>query len=225
MERDFVIESLRGPGGCPAPAELGEYLDGKAPELRSHVPACPHCQAELAMMRELLQGDPLAPELADVRWVESRIRPVTGVETAPGASWRTWFRFAPILATLLVVASLGIYLRRPVEPGEVRYGGSGELRSARVALAGPSGTLASPPAEFAWEAVAGAVRYQVSVEEVSGDLVWTGAAEGTSVAAPGDVTNKMLPGKTLVWRVVAFDARGGKIAESEAARFRMEPPR
>ncbi len=226
MERDFVVESLRGPGGCPGTAELGAYLDGRAPEWKAHVPDCPHCQAELAMMREMLSGNPVASESADVNWVAGRIRRVTAGETAAAIPWwRSWFQVGPALAALLLVVSVGTYLRRAPEPGEVRYGGPGELRSSRIAVTGPVGTLAARPSEFVWEPVAGAVRYEVAVEEVSRDTVWQGASPGTRVAIPAEVTAKMLPGKTLVWRVIAFDGQNGKLAESEMTRFRMEPPK
>lgn len=226
MERDFVVESLRGPGGCPGTAELGAYLAGRAPEWKAHVPDCPHCQAELAMMREMLSGNPVASELADVNWVAGRIRRVTVDQTAAAIPWwRNWFQVGPALAALLLVVSVGTYLRRAPEPGEVRYGGPGELRSSRIVANGPVGTLTERPAGFVWQPVPGAARFEVSVEEVSGYIVWKGTAMGTSVAVPAEVAAKMLPGKTLLWRVTAFDAQAGKLAESEMTRFRMEPPK
>jgi hypothetical protein len=220
-------ELLRGPGNCLGPSELEAYVEGRLPQVEAHVDACAACAHEVASLREFLAAEPRDSELADLKWVESRL-----AKPAPRRAWWSWIgaspspRWAISLAAMLLVVAGALQLRHLAGPAPAEFGDSGTkvLRSSQVRLTGPLGDLESAPAEFQWEAVAGAVSYEVQVSEVDGSSLWRGTSSQTKLNAAADIQSLMLPRKTLVWRVKALGAGGTVLGESGAERFRVLPP-
>jgi hypothetical protein len=97
------------------------------------------------------------------------------------------------------------------------------LRSSTLTLTAPVGDLSEAPDEIAWQAVAGAVKYQVRLLEVDRTPLWQAETDAARVALPSGVRNRIVPAKTLLCEVAAFDGAGAKIADSEAVRFRITP--
>jgi hypothetical protein len=100
-------------------------------------------------------------------------------------------------------------------------GSSEILRSSSIAILNPVGDLQEKPGEIRWEEAPNATRYQVRIMEVDRTELWTGETMGTRIEVPATVENLIVPFKTLLVQVGAFDATGAKIAESEPVRFRF----
>src|SRR5207302_8074802 len=88
-------------------------------------------------------------------------------------------------------------------------------------LRGPAGDLDRPPAELSWEPVAAAASYSVEVMEVDRSPVWHANVAQPGVALPETVRARLVPGKPLLWQVVAKDTAGKTIATSPIQRFRV----
>jgi len=219
-------ELLRGPGNCLGPNELEAFLEGRLPEASAHVDSCATCAHEAASLREFLEAEPRESELADLKWVESRL-----AKPAPRRNWLTWLgaspspRWAFSLAAMLLVVAGALQLRHLAgpSPAEFRESGTKVVRSATVRLTGPAGDLEAAPTEFQWEAVAGAVSYEVQLNEVDGSSLWRGTSTLTKLNTTAGIQSLMLPRKTLVWRVKALGVGGAVLGESGAERFRVIP--
>lgn len=120
----------------------------------------------------------------------------------------------------MVAATLGyvVWDREPALPpatGEQVY------RSASIDIVSPSGDMAGPPRELVWVAWPAAARYDVRVLEVDGTVVWRATSLSPRVDLPDDVIARSVPGKTLIWEVLARDGMGRAVAESGPQRFRV----
>src|SRR3954465_1467142 len=135
-------------------------------------------------------------------------------------------------------SELGVALRRPAVARRPRRGGRSRLslerggarrarrrsrRAPRGAALGPGGWRAPPPRRGRWGPVAGAASSSVEVMEVDHAKVWKADVASATVALPDTVTARLVPGKPLLWRVLALDGAGKTIATSQAQRFRVKP--
>jgi hypothetical protein len=197
-----------------------------------HLSGCPHCQAELAMLKSFESSVPSKNEGAAAAWIAAQLERKQNSSSAkagvPRPFWRNFFR-VPYLAgalALVLAAGLGISLyvsdREPRSP--LNNPGTEIMRSGSVRLTSPSGDLARPAQEFHWEAYPGAKKYRVEVLEVDGNVLWSGQSDQTSIATPPELQAKMLPGKTLQWKVTALDDSGKPIASSSQERFLVRVP-
>jgi hypothetical protein len=57
--------------------------------------------------------------------------------------------------------------------------------------------------------------------EVDRTEVWSTESRQASVALPPSVRARIVPGKPLLWQVVAKDGSGKTVATSEIQRFRL----
>ncbi len=237
---DPVRDLLRGEGDCLAPEQLelmlGEGGDAAVRQrFEDHIRGCAACSAELDLLRGFLASKPEPEEESDLAWVVNRLEEKGGAaERAPKRNtswWQAWGSFSPFskvvvtLASLLLVVAGALELRklRVSSPGVADTGAAAVMRSAQLTLIGPSGDVTAIPQKLAWNAVDTAVRYEVLVEEVDGALIWKGESAAAEITLPGPVQSLIVPKKTLVWQVTAFDVRGDKVAESQKQRFRLVP--
>ena len=124
-------------------------------------------------------------------------------------------------ASLLLVAAVGYVISDP-EPRVDEVAVSEQTyRTGRVEVLTPSGELAAAPTELKWMTVDGAVRYDVRVLEVDGTQLWSTSTPRTGVAVPATVVEQFVPGKTIVWDVIARNNIGNRLAVSGAQRFRV----
>jgi hypothetical protein len=206
-------------------------LDRLGPELtaaeRIHVDTCARCQAEVALWQAFNEPSRDEAETEAVDWIVARLRRsrvASGGSTAPPLAQR--FRQTPVrhllgvAAAIMVAATLGyvVWDREPAVPpptGEQVY------RTASIDIVSPSGDVAGPPRELVWGAFPAAARYDVRVLEVDGTVVWRAISLSPRVDLPGDVIARSVPGKTLIWEVVALDESGRAVAESGPQRFRV----
>jgi hypothetical protein len=197
----------------------------------AHLASCAHCQAELALFRSFHDTSPLAArEAADVEWLASGLRQrsapnrVAAFPTARTARAGIG-RFLPGLAAAAVLlVGIGFFARQREPELRTPVGGSAAYRSLRLELVAPKGDLEVAPASLRWQAVSGATRYDVEVIAVDKAPLWRGASATAQVALPESLAAQLLPGRTVLWRVVAYDAAGRTLAESNPEPFRVAMP-
>ncbi|MBI5280368.1 MAG: hypothetical protein HY858_01710 [Candidatus Solibacter usitatus] len=219
-------ELLRAAGPCLDAAKMEAFVEGRLPEVSSHIEACPACAHEVASFREFLAAEAGAEQAADLNWIEHRLTPPW---RAARRGWFQWPAQAPVprwamsLAALLLVVAGGLQVRRLAGPGT-----AGEpanmVRSAQLQITAPAGDVGVAPTQFHWENKGKAGAYVVELSEIDGALVWSGRSNQPNLSLPPDIQRAILPRKTLVWRVRALGTDGSVIAESAPARFRLMPP-
>jgi hypothetical protein len=236
MDREILTRALQPGPECLSIDELGQYADDALPaEQRAaataHIESCLNCQAELALMRGMVDAPVAADERAAVAGavaqLQARPSPLPRVHhEQPSGRW--WRRFGAWRAALSVTAALlaavsGYYLlssqapRLPTDVGS----DSAVTRSLTIPVRGPIGDQQTPPDRLEWRAIDGAVRYHARVMEVDRTEVWSTDSTETSVALPADVRARIAPMKTMLWQVTAFGAGQTPIAESGIQRFRL----
>ena len=237
MEEHSLTNALRPGPECPSIERLGRYADGAlTPEERrheeSHIGTCANCQAELALLHAFARPAARDDEPEVVRWgVEQLRRRETELfdhSRLHGSSIRRWLSagsLRPALALAIVLLAIvgGYYLTNPAVPRlPTDIGSSPETtRSLTVAVRAPIGDQTAVPDRLEWQPVSGAARYHVRLSEVDRREIWSGDTMDTAVDLPLDVRARIVPGKTLVWEVIAYSASNAPMAESNAERFRL----
>lgn len=219
--RQVIVEALTpGPGCIPL-----ERLDGPltTSEL-DHILCCPRCATEQALWSHVNDPMPLPGGGAATQWIVAELgrkRAAQPTLRSPVRGWR-WLgpRFA-MAAPIVAALTIGYFARDP-EPA-LRQPPNTALayRTTQVQLAQPIGDIGAAPTTLQWIAVAGAARYDVAVLEIDRTVLWRASSSGPAIALPESVIARLLPGKTVVWRVRAIDAAGAIIGESSDQRFRV----
>ena len=246
QDLERLKETLAPSSECATLEELAELADASQPSpsrgrIAVHVASCERCEVELALLKEFESAAPRPEEEATVHWIVNRLRRrfrearVAAVESAPepreeeDGFWRRIFRPIPTrglglaFATAMLLVAVGVELREgrePTLPSHVDPAAQ-VLRSNALQLRGPAGDLDRRPERLAWEPVAGAVSYSIEILEVDRSEVWKADVEQSSIALPANVAARLVPGKPLLWRVVAKDAAGRTLATSPMQRFRV----
>jgi hypothetical protein len=233
---ELLAAALAGARDCPPLEDLECLLTEGAPApLKRHVDGCSHCQTELQMLRSFISNEVAEHEKAAVDSIATRLR--AGSTAIPAVrrgveehhSW--WKRILAVrwltpataaLALAMVVAGVTIELRRGRQPSlDTAIGGTEVLRSSAIAVLSPIGDLREKPAEIRWEAAPNAARYRVRIMEVDRTELWSQETTTPRIDLPASVENVIVPAKTLLIQIAAFEATGGKVAESETVRFRL----
>lgn len=241
-DREQLQKALGQTAACPEMEQLGRYADGAIEPLQKagmeqHVAGCGYCQAELALLREFEAAEVRPEEQRPVAWIRARLQDraqeLQGGTRKPEA--RSWLeaifatpmlgRAALVLGCLLILVSGSLYLRRGSAPVLNTGAGSGSevMRSNDVAPIAPRGDLTVAPTSLEWQALPGAIRYQVQIMEVDRSELWKGETAATQIAFPDGVRARMAPAKSLLWQVIAFDAAGRRIGSSNPEKFRLSP--
>ena len=233
---ELLAAALRGAPDCPPLEDLERLLSEEVPApLKQHVAACPHCQTELEMLRSFTSNEVAEQDRAAVDSIVSRLRTgspaassVRRVVERDDAWWKRllavrWLTPATAaFALVLVVAGVTLEFRRGRQPSlETAIGGTEVLRSSAIAILSPIGDVREKPAEIRWEAVPNAARYRVQIMEVDRTALWIKDTPAPRIDIPPSVENLIVPAKTLLIQIAAFDAAGGKLGESETVRFRL----
>ncbi len=219
-----VSQALQPGDDCPPLDELIDLADKLDHNFKAHLAGCAHCATELALFREFQEPVLRLQEKPHVEAIVARLRENSPV---PKAGWWKslwsvqWMAPASVAVAAILV---GLFLWAPGRTGSapIVSGGDDAMRSARVEILSPTGTLVDAPAQLEWVAVKGAARYQVSLTEVDHTAVWAGTVEGPAASLPSEVRAKVVPRKTFVFEVKALDDKGAVIAESGSQRFMME---
>lgn len=206
---------------CPSLEVLERVMEESSsdPKAAAHVESCPHCQAEIAMLRSFESSAPSENEGAAVAWIAAQLErnqkaPAARSSAAVVPFWRAMFRlpYMAAAAALIVALALGISLYHSDngKPGfEVHH--YGNYRSGDIQLT-TIGDLGQAPDQLTWEAVPGAAGYSVEVDDVTGDKMWQSTSTQNSIQVAPELKAKLIPGKPLKWSVTALDANGKELA-------------
>lgn len=234
---ELLSASLGRTTDCPPLEELDLLLKEEAPTaLKGHVDSCSHCRTELQLLRSFTSNDVAEHEKQAVGTIaaslKARSSTIPTSLTPPVESRQPWWTkilqvrwLSPAAAALalgLLVAGATIELRRGRQPSlDTGMTGPEVLRSSAIAILSPIGDLREKPTEIRWEAVPNAARYRVRLMEVDRSELWSTETTSTRFDLPLSAETFVVPSKTLLIQVAAFDASAQKIAESEAVRFRL----
>ena len=239
LNRSTLNQALKAKAGCLTDGELEKLIEN--PLLtNSHLVECPRCQSELALLKSFESSEPLAGEGAAVSWISSRLEKNLnqiknpGLSRAAAPSAMSWFSrlfergsirwLVPASAALLVAVTSFLWLHRSQEPQLRAEAGNGPVvfRSEEVATIAPTGELSQVPQELRWKPVASAAQYQASIMEVDEVPLWTGKTHDQFLTIPEIIRGKILPAKTVLWRVTALDNQGRVLAVSQMQRFSVQ---
>jgi hypothetical protein len=240
MEHEILSSALQPSADCPSLDELGRFADGAlTPAERArrapHIERCHACQAELAMLQAFADAEIRADEQAAVRDIVTELRrrehEIFGAAAVPEIRQRSWLQLVSVrhalsLATVLLLMVGSFYFLKstpPRLPSDISPGGD-VTRSLTVALRGPVGDQVEAPRRLEWQPVAGAVRYRARVMEVDRRELWSIDTGSTAADLPPAVRAQIVPAKTLLWQVTAYDASNATLAESRLERFRLARP-
>lgn len=228
---------------CATPLELGGLADGSlaqfaAARLRDHVAGCARCQTELTLLKEFENASPAPDEEGAVSWISARLERrfaeesagpmLSGIPRGAALPRRSWFTAVNRGGFALAAAALGaaviIGLREGRAPGLTQPSPAAltVLRSAGITPLSPAGDLDAPPNELRWEPRTDAASYSVQVMEVDHAGLWSAETRDGSIALPAALRARIVPGKPLLWEVVAKDAAGRVIASSGKQRFKIK---
>jgi len=234
-----VIRSALEPGvNCVTLDVIGRYADALLSPIEHaaavrHLDACMACHAEHALLRSFTSGCITAeehrPVRAIVRALRRRERQLFDLPPASRVALRhrplsSSYRIALALAVVLLAAASGREFSTSAPPDLGARGSSsgGASRSLAVELVAPRGDQAAVPRRLEWRPLNGAVQYRARLIEVDRHEIWSIATSATAVDLPEPVRAFVLPAKTLVWHVTAYDAANAPIGESPPERFRLE---
>jgi hypothetical protein len=241
-EHSLLRKALSPSGACATPLELGRLADGSlahfaAARLRDHVWKCARCQTELALLKEFEDAAPGPDEERAVKWISARLErrfsesgagsSRTRIHDGAARPRRSWFAavnvggFGLAAAALTAAVTIGLREGRAPELTPPSPAASTVLRSAGITTLSPAGELDAPPTELRWEPRSDAASYSVQVMEVDRAGLWSAETRETLIALPQALRAKIVPGKPLLWEVVAKDAAGRTVAWSGKQRFRI----
>lgn len=216
-------ELQTGPN-CLAIERLGEPLTDVE---EAHVGTCPRCNAELSLWRSFDDSTPAADEGGAVQWIVSELgrRLAADSRAAPQAPARGWlsalgWRSAAVAVTILAVGA-GYVAWDPAPVVTNPAPGVQTYRASTITTIAPGGDLSNPPSELTWQAVYGAVTYDVQILEIDRSPLWSSSTRSSRIELPRSVVSRIVPGKTLLWSVTATDSAGRPIAESGMQSFRV----
>ncbi len=126
---------------------------------------------------------------------------------------RRWIVLA--LIALLVLAGVVLFALRPPAAGKLAQGEKPFLLPIE-----PVGIVESPPEEIRWRPVLGAVRYEVELFDGEGSPLWRGESGKGVLALPPEISERVLRGDRLHYRVAAKGNFGKTLVSSEITFFR-----
>ena len=241
-ERSLLRKALSPSHACATPIELGGLADGSlaqpaATRLTDHISGCARCQSELTLLKEFENAAPGPDEEGAVSWISARLeRRFSEASAGPSPSRtdrgaalprRSWFTalnvggFALAAATLSAAVTIGLREGRAPELAQPSAATASALRSAGITTLSPAGDLDAQPTELRWAPRTDAASYSVQVMEVDFAELWNAETRDVSIALPPALRARIVPGKPLLWEVVAKDAAGRAVAWSGKQRFRI----
>ena len=124
---------------------------------------------------------------------------------------------------ILAVVAIGLQTRN--SPPALHSPGTNRtvFRSNAIIVTAPSGDIRQAPSEIRWQTDPGAAKYEVRLLEVDGTELWRTATAESAVQLPALIRARIVPAKTLLCQVLAFDATGRQVAISDEVRFRVLP--
>ncbi len=214
-----------------------EALAAPAPAapLQAHLESCPHCRAELSLLRAFENAEARPEETADLAWIESElVRHSTRSAPQPqplAARLRAWAavlftpvghsRLAMAAAAMLVLLAVGVFVRQRGAAPAPSSDDATVWRSARIAAVAPIGDLDRPPSQFRWEPAPAAASYRLRLLEIDGTEIWSAESPVPLVEIPDSLAPKLIAGRAFQWEVAARDSRGRPVASTSLQSFHI----
>jgi hypothetical protein len=220
---------------------LESFASGRPPatnRLAKHFETCTYCQTEVHLLKKFLAEDALAQEpdaaiaAEQLRKRSKQIFRQAFPVPEPTPWWRPAFTMTRMaqaslaMAAVLLVAAAIVFLRStPSQPQLEARNQTGQevLRSGSFALLSPAGDLQERPKEIVWEKVPQASSYQIHLLAVDGSEVWKATTADTRMELPASVREQIVPAKTLLAEITAFDSSGAQVGATGQVRFRLLP--
>jgi anti-sigma factor RsiW len=228
-QRSILQSALGRTPNCPQIDVLAAAE--KNSEVRRHLDSCARCQAEVALLHQFESSQPDPEEAESLRWIEAQLaqRTVTAnsvpantrIAARPSRKFGAW-RLLGWTASVAIVIAVFVY-QRPLDPVHPSDGQSPVWRSTQFAVVGPTGDLVAAPSSLSWESVPNAATYRVRVMEIDGTVIWSASISGTTAELPRKVVSVMVPGRTLLWDVSAWNAAVEKIGATDLQTIHILP--
>jgi hypothetical protein len=219
--RQVVVEAL-----APGPDCIRlERLDGPLTTTEAdHIVHCPRCETEQALWTHVDDPMPSPGDGAGTPWIVAEVRRRRSAQSRPSPirewGWPGLRRFATA-ALVMATVTIGYFAWDPEPALRKPPVTAPAYRTTQVQLSQPIGDIPTAPSTLHWIAVGGAARYDVAVLEIDRTVLWRASSSAPVIALPASVIARLLPGKTVLWRVRAIDAAGAIIGESSDQRFRV----
>jgi hypothetical protein len=224
-------EALRHGEDCPAPQVMIEAMEhgGAGRELIApHVEKCPACQTELAMFRGFETSEVRSDEKEAVDFIVRRLRgerePEPAITFWQGlVGWLTPVRMGGFsLAAAAVLLTVGLNSQFQTRRGVTEpLPESSVTRSALIRGVEPEGEVAEFPRQIRWEAVAGAVSYEVTLTEVDRTVIFHNSFTTPVLEVPAGIRTLVVPGKMVILSIRATDANGIELAQSGQKKIQV----
>ncbi len=129
-----------------------------------------------------------------------------------------------LAAAAVLVLGLGTAVRNLElgAPSLPAPGPDAQKRSAIVQPIVPIGPVSQMPAALAWQPVAGAGAYTVSLRAVDGTLLWQTGTDGPRAELPAAVAESLYRAVRYSWSVDALGPDGARLARSGPVDFEIE---
>jgi hypothetical protein len=237
LTQEAVRAALGPTSDCPTIEELESFASGQAPAASSvgkHLQTCTYCRTEVHLLKAFLAGGtPEAAKAAERLRSRSKqiFRQAFPVEE-PRPWWKLSFTITRMaqaslaMAAVLLLAAVVVILRsRPSQPQlEAKNQTSQEvLRSGSFAVLSPVGDLQERPKEIVWEKIPQASSYQVRLLAVDGSEIWKATTSQARIELPAAAREQIVPAKTVLADIIAFDSSGTQVGASGPVRFRLLP--
>jgi hypothetical protein len=98
---------------------------------------------------------------------------------------------------------------------------SSVTRSALIRGVEPEGEVAEFPRQIRWEAVAGAVSYEVTLTEVDRTVIFHNSFTTPVLEVPAGILTLVVPGKMVILSIRATDANGIELAQSGQKKIQV----
>jgi hypothetical protein len=231
-ERRIIAQALVPGKDCPSIEKFEVCIDGNAipGDLARHLESCAYCRTELDLLRSFHTPPRNEAEAEAVQLITERLRsPRLPVPRSVEPWWRRAFQMRWLspavvaVAGMLIAAAVGIQWRHSLEPHLFvpAHPEQDVLRSGTIKVISPSGDIPSVPDKIRWEQTPEAKQYRVSILEVDHTELWFASTAQSSIDLPASVQTRIVPAKTILVHLAAFDSSGRKLAESDFVRFRL----
>lgn len=237
--REAWRAAVSATGECLSINELERLAENASlpdEKLKAHLAECPHCQTELAMLKNFESATPAQDEGAAVAWIAAQLNR-NPAKSAPQTAamgrlsfirnfFRSSYVVAAVAVVLIVIFSVSLYISEHQPPPQLNAGLSNSnpdqiMRSQSVRLLGPAGDLKSLPESFRWDIYPGATSYRVELTEVDGTLVRQETVNQNVLSVTPEWKSVIHTGKAYNWQVTALDASGKAVASSSREHFRI----
>jgi hypothetical protein len=145
-------------------------------------------------------------------------RSISQSALGPPRKFGVW-RLLGWAASVAIIIVVFVY-QQPLEP--VRPS-DGQRRSTQFAVVGPTGDLPAAPFSLSWESVPNAATYRARLMGIDGTMIWSASVSGTTVELPRKLMSTIVPGRTFLWDVSAWNRAVEKIGATDLQTIHILP--